>query len=410
MRQKIVVAPSTGLLRNYLHWSLHANIQQRAQAVNAMARLYLYGEMSSSIRSQIEIIFRHALDDDVTVRQSLAEVFAGSYTVPRQILLALVTDVSAVSRMVLAQSPCLEAADLIDCLRLGDVAAQWAIAQRSYLPLHVANALIECGERVAILALLDNKTAELEPSGLWCIFDRYAHDEEVREHLMERTDITAALRAAMASAMSEDLAKLPFSQSAPHTRRADYVARMGREQAFAAIALSCEERDYAEFITWLRHAGHLTISLFVRTLAGGNRMFLVHSLANLAKVPAARVLGLIKDCEGAGFSALYKRAGLPGSFLPAFRVLLSIAAKAEMAMVSVDVVLATTMLNAIEALENENLSPLAAMLARLVAESERALVRDLTMLESPEPDGPESVFSMNAGNENFGLSQEFRAA
>ena len=43
------------------------------------------------------------------------------------------------------------------------------------------------------------------------------------------------------------------------------------------------------------------------------------ALAELSGVPLARVRGIVHDNRGAGFRALYDKAGLPASTFPAFR-------------------------------------------------------------------------------------------
>ena len=57
----------------------------------------------------------------------------------------------------------------------------------------------------------------------------------------------------------------------------------------------------------------------LRSLLSGNIDFFEQALAELAELPAARVGALVHDRRGAGFKAVYERAGLPASVYPAFR-------------------------------------------------------------------------------------------
>jgi uncharacterized protein (DUF2336 family) len=69
----------------------------------------------------------------------------------------------------------------------------------------------------------------------------------------------------------------------------------------------------------LRESGQLTAGLILRALLSGNVSLFEQSLAELTDMPAARVGALVNDRRGAGFKALYDRAGLPPSVYPAFR-------------------------------------------------------------------------------------------
>ena len=92
-------------------------------------------------------------------------------------------------------------------------------------------------------------------------------------------------------------ARRPPSRSPPSRRR----ARCGRS------------------IHHLRESGQLTAGLILRALLSGNVGLFEEALAELADVPLARVAGIVHDRRGAGFRALYDKAGLPASIFPAFR-------------------------------------------------------------------------------------------
>jgi len=72
-------------------------------------------------------------------------------------------------------------------------------------------------------------------------------------------------------------------------------------------------------ISHLCETGQLTAGLVLRSLLSGNVDFFEQALAELAELPPARVGALLHDRRGAGFKAVYERAGLPLSVYPAFR-------------------------------------------------------------------------------------------
>src|SRR5207237_3202355 len=74
----------------------------------------------------------------------------------------------------------------------------------------------------------------------------------------------------------------------------------------------------------LRDTGQLTAGLVLRSLLSGNRDFFEQALAELTGLPASRVSALLHDRRGAGFKAVYERAGLPDSVYPAFRAAIEV--------------------------------------------------------------------------------------
>jgi hypothetical protein len=57
----------------------------------------------------------------------------------------------------------------------------------------------------------------------------------------------------------------------------------------------------------------------LRALLCGNVVLFEEALAELTDVPIERVAAIVHDPKGAGFRALYDRAGLPASSFAAFR-------------------------------------------------------------------------------------------
>jgi uncharacterized protein (DUF2336 family) len=69
----------------------------------------------------------------------------------------------------------------------------------------------------------------------------------------------------------------------------------------------------------LRESGQLNAGLVLRALLSGNIDLFEHAMSELSGMPITRVSALIHDRRGAGFRALYDKAGLPQSTYAAFR-------------------------------------------------------------------------------------------
>src|SRR5205807_7331885 len=74
----------------------------------------------------------------------------------------------------------------------------------------------------------------------------------------------------------------------------------------------------------LRESGQLNAGLVLRSLLSCNLDFFEQALAELTGLPASRVSALLHDRRGAGFKAVYERAGLPASVYPAFRAAIEV--------------------------------------------------------------------------------------
>lgn len=80
--------------------------------------------------------------------------------------------------------------------------------------------------------------------------------------------------------------------------------------------------EVRELVRHLRGKGGLTVALLLRALASGETAFFEIAAAELSGVDEARVAALVRDPNGAGFTALIRRAGLPRYCLALFRLAL----------------------------------------------------------------------------------------
>src|SRR5215207_4837542 len=116
------------IVRQFLLWARTAPPGHRAEALSALARAYLYSDLTPDERWEAETAMTAMLDDPApVVRRALAEAFANATEAPRHLVVALANDRSDIAALVLSRSPVLIEADLVDCAALGDELAQIAI-------------------------------------------------------------------------------------------------------------------------------------------------------------------------------------------------------------------------------------------------------------------------------------------
>jgi uncharacterized protein (DUF2336 family) len=143
------------IVREFLHWARVAAASDRADATAALARAYLYADLSEEDRVAAEGAMAMMLDDpSPLVRRALAEALAGAGDAPLYLILALAADQPDVAAVVLERSPLLCDAALVDAVGGGEPGVQLAVAHRRPLPPPVAAAIAEVGTPEACFALI----------------------------------------------------------------------------------------------------------------------------------------------------------------------------------------------------------------------------------------------------------------
>ena len=309
------------IVRDFLDWVRTAPAGRRAEATSALARAYLYSDLSPDDAAAAEGAMLMLLDDaSPLVRRALADALAASPSAPAAIVFALAADQPQIAAPVLALSPLFIDADLVDAVATGAGPVQAAIANRASLPRPVAAAIAEVGTAESCLLLLENATADVAPFSIDRIVERYGHLAAIREALVGRQDIAASTRMTLVAKLSETLAGFVSARAwldAEHARR---IAREACEKAMLVLAADTPTTQMRPLIHHLRVSGQLTAGLILRALLSGNVALFEEALAELADMPVERVCALVQDSSNATLRALFDHAGLPPSTYPAFRV------------------------------------------------------------------------------------------
>ncbi|PPD46171.1 MAG: hypothetical protein CTY15_02030 [Methylocystis sp.] len=365
------------IVRNFLSWAQTANAAQRAEGAGALARAYLYSDLDAPSRREAEIALMSLLDDaSPIVRRALADNFASAANAPHAIVSALANDQSDIATPVLSRSPLLTEAELIDCAAIGDAFAQSAIALRAQVPAGVCAALAEVGAREAAISLAVNPGADLPEFAMRRMVERFGDDGEMREALLARPWLPATVRNELVNAAAAALSAFVTECGWLTNERAERLAREERDKANVIIVAETGERDglhgVRALVAHLRASRQLTAGLVLRALLSGNRDLFEAALVELSGLREDKVMGLVRDFRGAGFAALYVRAGLPGKFLPAFRAALE--AQREYAGVHggearLSLVMIERVLTACEEINGGELGKLMALLRRFEMEA-----------------------------------------
>jgi uncharacterized protein (DUF2336 family) len=308
------------IVRQFIQWLRTASAGDRADATSALARAYLYSDLSPDDRAAAEGALLMLLDDpSPLVRRALADVFAASQAAPPAVVHALAGDQPEIASAVLERSPLLLDAELIDQVATGSTEVQTAIASREHLPRAVAAAIAEVGSAEACLVVIENTSADIAPFSLDRIVERYGHLAVVRETLLARADLPAPTRQALVAKLSATLADFVAARAWLEDDRARRVAKEACERATVTLAAQAAPGEMRPLIRHLCGSGQLTAGLMLRALLCGNMRLFEETLSELSGLPLSRVSAIVHDGGGGSFRALYDKARLPASLYPAFR-------------------------------------------------------------------------------------------
>lgn len=315
------------IIGRYLQWVETAPVAARVDAARSLVDIYASPDLDASGRSDVELALFALLDDPVArVRQALAEAVAHTVHVPRHLVAALAQDQSCVATPVLRFSPLLEDADLIEAIALGDATAHRAMALRPLVRDGVAVALVEAGDAETAVALCGNDMAELSVATSRRMLARFGMDGGLREAMLKRGDLDAALRHDLVVATASALTSFAIRCEWMSKARADQVTREARDKAAITIATNGARHDGIAstrgLVAHLRASGYLTPALMLRAVLSGHIALFEAAISDLSSAAPIRVSGLVRDAMGLGFSSLYAKAGLPPMLLPVFRAAL----------------------------------------------------------------------------------------
>lgn len=314
-------------IQEFSAWLPAAPRQIQALAAAKLGYAYLYGGLPEAERDEARrALTLLACHDSPLVRLALAKTFASAADAPHCIVHALANDRSDVASIVLARSPLLSTAELVDCAATGDSIAQTAIASRPWVGPPVCAALAEAGSLAALLVLAANPGAELLEFSLRRMIERHGQDADLRAAIFSRPNlpITIRLDLACAAAVSRaaslaQTAGLPPGKSELASRDAFLQGVIG-----VAAGTASNPSEIAKLLAYLRRARQLTAGLLLRCLLCGNKNLFEFALCELTGLRLRRVAGLVASEKSAEFAALYRKAGMPERLLPVFTACLAV--------------------------------------------------------------------------------------
>jgi uncharacterized protein (DUF2336 family) len=299
------------VVSHFLKWIHTARVNERVAAASALARAYVQRELPFEDRCAAEAALTLLLDDpSAKVRKAMAEALALSRNAPLQIVSALASDQPEVASVVLARSPLLGDADLIEHVTSGHKAIQKLIADRPAVSMELSAVIAEIGEAETCRVLVANEGAEIAPLSFRRMAERHGHVGPLREALIADRRLPADCRHMLLVKLGEALRGSPLVVATMGTSRAERVLRDACVKASLTLIDGTSSDDYAALIAHLRVRGDLTASFIIRTVAHGKVDFFGSVLVALAGSSEQRVRSLLAAGSDVALSAVFRSAGL----------------------------------------------------------------------------------------------------
>ena len=310
------------IIREFLTITQNASAGRRAEATAALARAYLYGDLNADDAWEAKTALLALLDDpSPLVRRALAEACAASARTPRPLVVALSCDAPEIARLVLARSPVLTDADLVDAAALGDETTRAVIAARHHLSHAVSGALAEIGEAETLVVLAKNPTAKITAGRMLRMIERRGGEAALREALLARADLPPEVHHAIGLAVARALSVFVTDRGWLGAERCDRMSRETGERVALEACAGSGAAGIARLVTHLRTTRQLNAGLILRAVLSGRTDFALAAIADLSGHDHAAVARAMRDPRT--FADLHARAGLPPALLPAMQAALA---------------------------------------------------------------------------------------
>jgi uncharacterized protein (DUF2336 family) len=226
-----------------------------------------------------------------------------------------------VAEPILARSPVLTEADLVEAAALGDEDARAAIARRHHLTPAVSGALAEIADLPTLVALAGNPTARITGGRLLRMIERFGHEADLREALLARHDLPPEVRHAVAVALARSLSAFATERGWLGEARCERMNREIAERSALDLSAGAGAAATSRLVSYLRASHQLNAGLILRAILSGRIEFAQTAFADLSGLDHASVARAMRDPRAV--ADLHEKAGLPAPLLPAMHAVLA---------------------------------------------------------------------------------------
>ncbi len=279
-------------------------------------------------RRLAEDIFRVMVRDaEIRVRQALSRQLKENPLVPHDVAMTLARDVEDVALPMLQYSEVLSDEDLIEIVKSQSTDKRQAVARRSKVSATVADALVDTHDTDVVATLVANEGAELTLATLERVVEEFAASDAVGMPLSERRNLPVTVAERLMARVSENIRNHLMARTDLSPELATAMLIQARE--LAVLGLTDSETDVVKLVDHLSQNHRLTPSIVLRAVCMGDMTFFEVALAKLASIKPENARTLIHDAGKRGFEALFDKAGLPRQLFQAMRAAIDVSSAME---------------------------------------------------------------------------------
>lgn len=295
--------------------------ENRSITARKLAAQFSAGALSEGESEIANEIFAIMVQDaEERVRLALAENLKEAHNLPHETALQLARDVSdKVALPMLKYSDVLTEEDLVEIVRSQGSARKVAVAARENVSEAISDAIVETGDRDAVVSLVSNPSARISANALNAVVEAHGDDERVHTPLVHRDKLPLRVAEKLVAKISDDLKTYLVANHDLSEETATDLILHSRERATVGLLGSAGEGELERLVEQLSISGRLTPSIILRALCVGDIAFFETAIAHLARVPVTNARILIYDEGELGFKSLFAKAGLPKQLYQAFR-------------------------------------------------------------------------------------------
>lgn len=249
-------------------------------------------------------------DPSVRVRAALAYGLLHSQKAPRPVVMALLQDAPIIARAIVQYSPVLLDADLLAVLKEADEALQLAMANRARLSPVLVAALVRCGTREVRLLLLERDDLIFATELFSELAEQTVHDPELRGALLGRTELPAEIRIRLIDQVRGALADARIVKGTVAPARLERLLREARNGAVMAIGDAEADAGRGQVVAALVGEEQISARLLLGALLNGRVQFFASAIADLARIPGAKIASLLERGAPQVLRAAFGKCGL----------------------------------------------------------------------------------------------------
>lgn len=307
------------IVQAFLRWAETARTGDRARAASALGKAFIQSSLGAEEHRAAIMAMTYLLDDpSPKVRLSLAQALASSDVAPRAIIMSLAEDQPEIACTVIACSPVLRDADLVELAGRGDSFTRSLVAARPSLGYSAAAAVAEVGDGAEIILLLENETASISRITLRRMAERFGHLADVRHLLLERGNLPADARHMLVSHVTAALAGSDLVTRTIGAKRIGIVTREAGDEAVVAIAGSISQDEIPALVEHVKTSGRLTPALLIHALCSGKVDFFASAIMSLVTLEERRVRAILATGRIHAVRALFEAAGIGRDIVAVF--------------------------------------------------------------------------------------------